>query len=52
MQLEDEILYSYKGGLSSTLLNALVRAGTFIYDFGKSIGDAIRRATTNNLCKF
>lgn len=53
MQLNDNDLNNYIGGtFNSTFLNALVRGFNFILDLGKTIGTAIRRGTSGNMCKF
>ena len=53
MQLSDKELNTYIGGaLTATLLNALLRGFNFVLDLGKTIGTAIRRGTSGNMCKF
>jgi len=38
------------GAISATLVNALVRGFTAIFEFGKAVGTAIRRAKTGTIC--
>ena len=53
MQLNDKLLNSYIGGsFNATFVNAVVRGFTFILDLGKTIGTAIRRGISGNMCSF
>lgn len=54
MQLSDVELYKLIGGASfnATLVNAIIRGVSFIFDFGKTIGTAIRRGISGNICQF
>ena len=49
--LNDAELTNVVGGaISATLFNALVRGFTAIFEFGKAVGTAIRRAKTGTIC--
>ena len=53
MKIEEENLANINGGTSSisaTLLNYFSKAVTTIYDVGHSLGGAIRRIATGNVC--
>lgn len=53
MKINDENLACINGGassLSTTVLNYFAKAVTTIYDVGHSLGGAIRRIATNNIC--
>ncbi len=39
------------GGFSATMLNALSRAVSTIYDIGYAIGSTLRRVLTKKTCK-
>ena len=52
MQLSDEELSNYIGGVNATFLNAIIRGFGFIFDLGKTIGTAIRRGVSGNACEF
>ena len=53
MQLSDIELNNYVGGtFNATLVNAVIRGFTFILDLGKTIGTAIRRGISGNVCGF
>lgn len=54
MQLNDVELYKLIGGagFNATFVNAIMRSVSFIFDFGKTIGSAIRRSITGNICQF
>lgn len=47
--MNKEELFSIKGG-SSTMLNAVARFITTVYELGKSIGSTIRRVSNKNYC--
>lgn len=50
-KLDKGQLLSINGGaFSATFLNAISRAGSLILELGRSVGNAIRRITTNTLC--
>ena len=38
------------GGLTGTIINAVIGAGRFIYGLGQAFGSGLRRIGTNNLC--
>lgn len=51
-ELNNEELYDIKGGaISGTLINAFVRGINAILDLGRSLGNAIRRISSNKICK-
>ena len=52
MVLEKETLIKIEGGglLSGTVLNALLKGVNIILDLGRSLGTAIRRIKTGNVC--
>lgn len=52
IELNNEELYNIRGGsISGTLINAIVRGINAILDLGRSLGNAIRRISSNNICK-
>ena len=50
--IKEEELINITGGaaISATLLNALARAGQFLYDLGMSVGTAIRMISKKKYC--
>ena len=52
MELNKNQLLSVVGGvsISGTLINSFVRGITAIFDIGRSIGTAIRRIRSGNIC--
>ena len=53
MKIDDENLANINGGASSisaTLLNYFSKAVTTVFDVGNSLGGAIRRIATGNIC--
>ena len=52
MILEKETLIKVEGGgiLSGTVLNALIKGISTVLDLGRSLGTAIRRLTSGNVC--
>ena len=53
MKLEDKELLNIVGGsttITSSLLNSAARVMECIIDIGRSLGTAIRRIYTDNLC--
>lgn len=51
IELKKEELLSINGGsISGTMINAFSRAINSLLDLGRSLGTAIRRITTGNLC--
>lgn len=49
---EQELLLIVGGiNITGTIINAFTSAGKFIYGLGQNFGSAIRRISTNNLCK-
>lgn len=51
-KLEAENLIKIEGGASinASLLNAIARAGEFLYDLGRSLGTAIRMIRSKKRC--
>ena len=52
-KLNKEQLVKIKGGaagLTSSMLNALVRTVSVMFSVGQAVGSAIRRATSKNYC--
>lgn len=39
------------GAISGTLISAIVKGITFIFELGKALGSGIQKMSTNNLCK-
>ena len=52
IKLENSQLLTVVGGWNpgGALMNALVNAGKFIYNTGKSLGSSLRRISCRNLC--
>lgn len=53
-KLTRQQLANIHGGvnISGTLINAIIKGINSFLDLGRSIGTAIRRVSTGNLCKF
>ncbi len=50
-KLTKEELFAIKGGsISGTMVNAITKMLTTIYDLGRSIGSTIRRLIDNDFC--
>lgn len=47
---KDELLNINGGGISGTLISALTRGVNTLLDMGRSLGNAIRRIGSNNIC--
>ncbi len=47
---KEELLNISGGSISGTMINAFARAINSILDLGRSLGNAIRRISTGNLC--
>ncbi len=45
-----ELLEIYGGSINGTLINAFARAINSLLDLGRSLGNAIRRIASGNLC--
>ncbi len=45
-----ELIAIKGGGLSGTVISAIVRAFTLALELGRSLGTAIRRSKTKNYC--
>lgn len=51
MKLEkEELLQVQGGGITGTVITALLKGVGTILDLGRSLGSAIRRLTTKNVC--
>lgn len=52
VRLKKEELYNIEGGanISGTLINAITKAVNTLYNFGQSVGSAIRRISSKNRC--
>ena len=52
MELNKQQLVSVVGGvsISGTLINSIVKGVNAFLDLGRSIGTAIRRVTSGNIC--
>lgn len=46
-----EMLEINGGAISGNLLNYVIKGFNTLLDLGRSLGSAIRRLTSNNLCK-
>ena len=46
----EELLQVTAGGISATLVNAVVRGVNYLLDFGRTVGSAIRRARAGQTC--
>lgn len=53
-KLTKQQLANINGGvnISGTLINAIIKGINSFLDLGRSIGTAIRRVQTGNICKF
>ncbi len=54
-EMKKDELMNIKGGgswISGTFISAIVKAGEAILDAGRSLGTAIRRIFTGNICEF
>lgn len=56
IELKKEELMEIKGGavnfISGTFITAVVRATQTVFDLGRSLGSAIRRIFSGNICPF
>lgn len=54
MILTKEELQNITGGgdITASMLTSIVRLGTFLLDFGRAIGSAIRRSSSGSQCSF
>lgn len=51
MQLDkNQLLSIVGGGLTGTLINAIIKGANSVIDFGRNLGSAIRRITSGKLC--
>lgn len=48
---EKEMKQITAGAINGTLLNAILRGANIFIDVGRNFGSAIRRLTSNNLCR-
>ena len=48
----EQELYEINGGInfSSSMLNAIATTARFVLEIGRSIGSALRRSTSKNVC--
>ncbi len=51
MILKENELKEIKAGMTSALMNAVVKGLSLLIDLGKSLGSAIRRVATGKMCK-
>ncbi len=51
MKLNNEELLCVVGGVSASMINAILKVVTSIVDYGRKFGSAIRRAISHNPCK-
>ncbi len=51
MMEKEELMKIKGGGLSSTMVNAVVKVFDIIIDLGRSLGSAIRRTSEGKICK-
>jgi len=47
----EQLLIVIGGAISGSLINAFARGIQAIMDVGRSLGNAIRRITSNSICK-
>ncbi len=47
-----ELCLIYGGSISGTLINAIVKGINSLLELGRSVGSAIRRGFSGNLCDF
>lgn len=51
MKLEESVLHEITGGgVSGTLISAVIKAATLLVDLGRAVGSAIRTAQTGYKC--
>lgn len=50
MKLSNKELAALYGGISASLITAVVGAFKAIFDFGRKIGSTLRRGQTRNYC--
>lgn len=49
---QNELLLMVGGfNITGTIVNAFLSAGKFVYSLGQSLGSAIRRIGSNNVCQ-
>ena len=49
-KLNNTEMKSIEGGVSSSMLNAILRGASLLYNMGQAIGSAIRRSISRNYC--
>ena len=49
---KEESMSLYAGGITSTILNAIVKGIGVVADLGRTLGSAIRRLFDNKLCDY
>lgn len=47
---EEELKKINGGSISPTLLNAIIRGASLLFELGKSIGSSLRRVRNSNYC--
>ena len=51
MELTNKEMYDISGGgITSSMINAISKAATTVYGFGKSFGSSIRRIFSGSYC--
>lgn len=51
MLSNEELILVRGGGITSTFLNSLSRFAENLYNFGQTVGSAIRRLVSKKICK-
>ena len=49
---KEESMNLYAGGLTSSLINAIVKGITAVTDLGRFFGSSLRRLFDNKLCEY
>lgn len=49
---KEESMSLYAGGITSSILNAIIKGINVVADLGRSLGSAIRRIFDNKLCDY
>ena len=48
---QEELINIQGGGINATMINAIARGITSMYELGRSIGSAIRRIGKKSICR-
>ena len=48
---EDQLIRVTGGSVSYSLINAITKAVTSLYDFGRGVGSTLRRIRNNSYCR-